>query len=125
MGKWAESPQTRINTGFFVAIFVFKSGQKVGNWPFFQSKSLKKLKIFSSKVGVARPKVTKSPFFHLKSGQEIILIQSILISKILDYLGYRLFIIWLITDDICFKFSLAFKRFQVGTTAHNHSNFCL
>jgi len=28
VGKWAKNPQTRINTGFFVAKSIFKSGQK-------------------------------------------------------------------------------------------------
>lgn len=35
VGKWAKSPQTRMNTGFFKANFDFKSGQKVGKWPLF------------------------------------------------------------------------------------------
>jgi hypothetical protein len=47
VGKWAKNPQTRINTGFFVAKSVFKSGQKVGKWPLFSTKNARTIKKLS------------------------------------------------------------------------------
>lgn len=71
MGKWAKSLETRINSGFFVAIFIFKSGQKVGKWPEKAKKCSQKLMKNRADLANGQPKVGRSPFFRTKSGQEI------------------------------------------------------
>lgn len=69
--KWALSPQTLENTGFSWPNRGFKSGQKVGKWPFFRPKTL----IGGIKI---RPKSLsahvfpgKAHFSKPKSGQKI------------------------------------------------------
>lgn len=69
MGKWAKSLETRINSGFFVAIFIFKSGQKVGKWPEIPMISAIKKPFSTSKIVISKPKTGKSPLLKYKSGQ--------------------------------------------------------
>lgn len=57
MGKWPESPQTRVIAGFLLAKSVFKSGQKVGKWPLLFIAGQKQL--------------GQSPFLWTKSGRKI------------------------------------------------------
>lgn len=56
MGKWADDPQTRMNTHFLLAKSIFKSGQKVGKWPLF--------------ICTGQKQLGQSPLFRHKSGQE-------------------------------------------------------
>jgi hypothetical protein len=66
VGKWALNPQTRINTGFFVAKSTFKSGQKAHLF----GQKWAKSSVHSSKIHPIFHKIQKAHFAKFKSGRK-------------------------------------------------------
>jgi len=70
VGFWPKGPQTLENQRFFVAIFVFKSGQKVGFWPIFAQNSGSSLPKITTQKPIWSKVLANWPFFKTKSGHE-------------------------------------------------------
>jgi hypothetical protein len=73
VGKWALNPQTRMNTGFQRGHFHFKSGQKVGFWPFIWAKNPKIRPNNLQKSTQFFEKLKKPTLQKLKVGVDLVL----------------------------------------------------